>query len=500
MRKQGSRDLAAPLPRRTSSGPGVIGRKSFSGNVDFPLKHRYVPGTTIEKPPNNYETGIIAILKHPLNLLVLCLPGGIYAYVTGLGESYVFWLNFLAMIPLAKILGDATEELQASLKNDMLAGLLNATFGNAVEMVITVQTLRAGLLDVVKATLLGSVLSNVLLVLGASFLCGGIWSIGAKNGSVSNRLPVKAPRVGYATDGRAATCGDLDALRGPGRISIRNAGTIDMAAILAVGAEGEGAPGGMNLNVGEKIQSFSVLGALVNTSMLLISCMSFSLITVFQSVNEDHSDEYRDRTLLPVSRISSIIIMMAYVAYIVFQLVTHRGAMNDTGGDEGEDDGVDHLSVGTAVLLLFFTTVIVAICSELLVDAIKGMSEGCNLSTHFIGIILLPFVGNACEHAAAVRFAVQDKLGLSVSIAIGSSTQIALFVVPFSVLAGWFIGVPMDLNFGTLNTSMITLSVVVVLSMVVDGQSNWLQGYLLCSVYVIIAVMYAYLPDHGKVS
>lgn len=113
------------------------------------------------------------------------------------------------------------------------------------------------------------------------------------------------------------------------------------------------------------------------------------------------------------------------------------------------------------------------------------------------GIILLPIVGNACEHAAAVRFAMQDKLGLSVSIAVGSSTQIALFVVPFSVLIGWACGRSMDLDFGTLNTSMITLSVIVLLSMVVDGQSNWLQGYLLCSVYAIIAVMYWYLPDYS---
>merc|ERR1712070_1227947 len=98
--------------------------------------------------------------------------------------------------------------------------------------------------------------------------------------------------------------------------------------------------------------------------------------------------------------------------------------------------------------------------------------------------------GNACEHAAAVRFAVQDKLGLSVSIAVGSSTQIALFVVPLSVVIGWFMQSPMDLNFGALNSALITLSVVVVLSMVVDGHSNWFQGYLLCTVYTIVAVMF----------
>merc|ERR1719456_13972 len=123
--------------------------------------------------------------------------------------------------------------------------------------------------------------------------------------------------------------------------------------------------------------------------------------------------------------------------------------------------------------LMFLTTAIVAYLSEVLVHAIRGVIDQAHLSEHFIGIILLPIVGNACEHAAAVRFAMQDKLGLSVSIAIGSSTQIALFVVPFSVLIGWAIDAPMNLNFGMLNTSVMTLSVIVVLSMVVDGHSNW---------------------------
>merc|ERR1712048_1010472 len=167
--------------------------------------------------------------------------------------------------------------------------------------------------------------------------------------------------------------------------------------------------------------------------------------------------------------------------------------MADEGGDDEEEDA--HFTVFHSVFILFLTTAIVAWASDLLVDAISGMTEGGHLSEHFIGIILLPIVGNACEHAAAVRFAVQDKLGLSVSIAVGSSTQIALFVVPFSVITGWFLKKPMDLNFGLFNTSVITLSIVVVLSMVVDGQSNWLQGYLLMSVYSVLAVMYWFLPN-----
>lgn len=246
---------------------------------------------------------------------------------------------------------------------------------------------------------------------------------------------------------------------------------------------------------GGKIQSFSMLGALVNTSMLLVSCLCFNLVTIFRMVLLSPDDDDPD-IVLPVSRWSSVIIMMAYVAYIIFQLVTHRDAMAEDGcDDDNEEEG--SIGTSTAVMLLIGTTAVIAYCSQLLLQAVSGIvsREGSFMSEHFIGIILLPIVGNACEHAAAVRFAVEDKLGLSVSIAVGSSTQIALFVVPLSVVMGWCMDVPMDLNFGVLNSTLITLSVVVVLSMVVDGQSNWLQGYLLCSVYAIIAIMYYELPN-----
>merc|ERR1712099_165973 len=114
------------------------------------------------------------------------------------------------------------------------------------------------------------------------------------------------------------------------------------------------------------------------------------------------------------------------------------------------------------------------VSSELLVSAIEGVTENAHVSQHFIGIILLPIVGNACEHASAVRFAIMDMPGLSLGIAVGSSTQIALFVVPFSVLIGWMIDQPMTLDFGSLNTTVISISTIVVLSVVVDGKANWL--------------------------
>merc|ERR1712176_156787 len=149
--------------------------------------------------------------------------------------------------------------------------------------------------------------------------------------------------------------------------------------------------------------------------------------------------------------------------------------------------------------MMLLTTLVVAFSSELLIGSLEGVVEEAGISQHFIGIILLPIVGNACEHASAIRFAIMDKPGLSIGIAVGSSTQISLFVVPFSVLTGWIIQQPMDLNFGSLNTTVMSISVIVVLSVVVDGMANWLQGYLLMSGYFIIAVLYWHLPNDLKV-
>jgi len=262
--------------------------------------------------------------------------------------------------------------------------------------------------------------------------------------------------------------------------------------------------------VGEKVQTFSVMSAMVNTSLLLLSCLSLSLVTVFYS--ETHSGDIvkharslgmkvsaADDVVLEVSRTCAIAMMMSYVAYIFFQLVTHREAMtDDEGGGEGEEEEPPMLSINAAISLMVFVTLLVAYSSEMLVKSLEEVVDTLGISSHFIGIILLPIVGNACEHASAIRFAIQDKPSLSIGIAVGSSTQIALFVVPFSVLYGWCMDMPMDLNFGSLNTTVLCLSVIVVLSIVVDGSATWLQGYLLVSAYLVIAVLYWHLPDKIK--
>mmetsp|Transcript_37439 Transcript_37439/g.82116 ORF Transcript_37439/g.82116 Transcript_37439/m.82116 type:complete len:476 (+) Transcript_37439:57-1484(+) len=431
---------------------------------------RFIKGSSERKPPNVDGTGFMAHLRHPLSALLLCLPLGIAAHYLEWGNLTVFWMNFFAMVPLAKILGDATEELAAGLHNDMVAGLLNATFGNAVEIVITVQTLRAGLFSVVKATLLGSVLSNLLLVLGMSFFFGGI---------VSSVVPGKKPQL------LAASSSMVD-----GRRSSLVAGS--MSNIPSRIPEIEQNHSGL---VTEKVQTFSTMNALVNTSMLLLSCLSFTLVTIFYETTHFDGRHEMEEVLLPVSRICSVIIMVAYCAYIVFQLVTHREAMSEGEEEGGEEGEQPTMSISGSILVMFLTTIVISFSSEMLVDTISDLTEQAHISQQFIGIVLLPIVGNACEHAAAVRFAIQDKPGLSIGIAVGSSTQIALFVVPFSVLAGWFLGLAMDLNFGAMNTAVMNLSVIVVLSVVVDGQANWLQGYLLMSAYCVIAVLFWFVPN-----
>merc|ERR1719379_227029 len=163
--------------------------------------------------------------------------------------------------------------------------------------------------------------------------------------------------------------------------------------------------------------------------------------------------------------------------------------------DEGDGDDAEEaaLSVTASICVMGACTLIIAYSSEQLVESLGEVVEQLGISSHFIGIILLPIVGNACEHASAIRFAIQDKPGLSIGIAVGSSTQISLFVVPLSVLMGWWLDKPMDLNFGSLNTTVLNLSVIVVLSIVVDGSATWLQGYLLVSAYLLIGVLYWHL-------
>jgi len=403
-----------------------------------------------------------SICLHPFSVLLLTFPLGVVALVYGWGPSITFWLNIFAMIPLAKILGDATEELADAIENDTLSGLLNATLGNAVEMILCVQTLRKGLLNVVKATLLGSILSNNLLVLGTSFFLGGL---------SPSRFLVGRHHIIH-TDGDNAK--DLHNRRYSGMTADEKALENPARCITL-----------------EKEQFFTVKGALVNMSMQLLSMMTIALPTVLGTFGHESQTEKE----LLVSRFGACVIASSYIAYLVFHLVTHKGMLaKDERNAQvgGEDDGGVEPKLGAAasILLMTVVTIMIAVSSEVLVDSMDEVISKAHLPPEFIGVVLLPFAGNACEHASALRFAMIDRPGLAIGIAVGSSTQISLFVIPFAVLFGWCIDQPMDLNFGIQNLAVLFLSTITVLSLVLDGRANWLKGFLLMNAYAFTGLLY----------
>jgi len=287
-----------------------------------------------------------------------------------------------------------------------------------VEMIITVQTLLANQLKVVKATLLGSILSNLLLVLGCALFAGGC-------------------------------------LHRPS-------------------------------------QKFSKQAASANVSLLLLSATSLALPACFYKTVVNPESHQEMELTLTISRVISLILLSCYMAFLFFSFVTHKDA--ETSEDEDEEENEEPLPAWLALILLVVTTLLVAFTSEFMVGAIDGIVDQWDIGKEFIGMILLPIVGNACEHFGAVRMAISDKLDITIGIAVGSATQMSLFVVPFAVLMGWAMDVPMDLNFGALNTIIMCASVIVAFSILNDGESNWLGGFMLTAAYLIVCTLYWYYP------
>eukprot|EP00388_Colpodella_angusta_P009937 GDKJ01026145.1.p1 GENE.GDKJ01026145.1~~GDKJ01026145.1.p1 ORF type:complete len:430 (+),score=127.07 GDKJ01026145.1:41-1330(+) len=349
-----------------------------------------------------------------VSYLLVFVPIGFLSEHYGMSAGWRFFLNFVALIPLANALGNATEEL-ALHTGETIGGLLNATFGNAVEMIITIQALRAGMIDLVKGTLLGSVLSNLLLVLGMSFFFAGI----------------KFPE-----------------------------------------------------------SKFNAQGAGANVSLLLLSTLGITLPSLFR-----YQPGATFEDVLHVSRVSSLLIGGVYILFLVFQLITHSALFADQADEDDEEEEIAVISAPTAMGMLAFITLLTSFTSDVLVDSVQEFTVDFNVSQLFIGIILLPLAGNAVEHWTAVSVAMKDKLDLSLGVAAGSSTQIALLVIPFAVVTGWICGVDMALDFSLVEVSVLFISVLIVMAIVQDGKSNWLEGVMLCVAYMIIAVLFWYSPD-----
>jgi len=398
---------------------GAAGVKGGSGSdlggVDK-IKAAFRPPKNSNVPEKSYcaknTEALVSMLgeKLPMTAFVL-VPLGQWVSYMKYGPGIIFLVNFLAIIPLASILGAATEAL-ACHTGQLVGGLLNATFGNAVEMIMCIQAVKIGLVRVVQGNLLGSILSNLLLVLGMSIFASG---------------------------------------------TIR------------------------------KTQKFNKAGAASNMTCQLVASISVCLPTCFAAVATS-----REGSVLMISRICSVFLMAVYGMFLFFMLRTHADLFADEGEEEEEESG---LSPFFSVLMLFVATLLVFICSECLIDSIHGVSEDYGLSKSFIGVILLPIVGNAAEHATAVTCAYKGMMDLALGVAVGSSTQIALFVVPCAILAGWFYDQPMDLDFSTFDAVVQMLTVFLVSQVLSHGETNWLHGAMLMTVYVFIATQCLFILD-----
>lgn len=398
----------------------------------FDTKH--TPGTDSENfAVRSLAYGLhvtkVTLLSSYVNFLLVMVPIGIIAGHLEWSATAVFTINFLAIIPLAAVLSFATEELSVKL-GETLGGLMNATFGNAVELIVSIVALKDGQIEVVQSSMLGSILSNLLLVMGMCFFFGGL---------------VHRGRNGQGTE-----------------------------------------------------QRFSSAVAQTTCSLMTLSSASLVLPAALYAILDQSRSDNGKKTdsILVLSRGTAIILLLLYVLYLVFQLRTHSNLFEPESQNNAEDHEEEEPSLGpiAATVVLVVVTVLVAICAEYLVGSIESIVETTHISRAFIGLILIPIVGNAAEHVTAVVVALRNKMDLAMGVAIGSSIQIALFMTPFLVIVGWIIGQDMTLHFETFETVAFAVSVLVVTYTVQDGQSNYLEGAMLLGLYIIIAVAFYSVP------
>jgi len=335
-----------------------------------------------------------------VSLIAIVLDFGLHA-----SESVVFIASAIAILGLAWVVGLSTERL-GSLTGPQVGGILNATFGNIAELIIAFFALQAGLIDVVKASLTGSIIGNLLLVLGASVLVGGL-----RHGT----------------------------------------------------------------------QTFSAKVAGANAALLVVAAIGLFIPAIFAFTTSKPDQG----SLTEESVLVALALIVGYALSLIFQFSNP----SDTLGGHGEPSG--HAgpmwSGRVAVAILLVAAGLLALLSEILVSSISGFIESFNLTPFFVGVVLIPTIGNLAEHLVAVQLAAKDKMEFAMAVAYGSSLQVALFVAPLLVLIGVVIGQPMNLVFTPLEVAAVAAAVGISALIALDGESNWLEGALLMIVYLILA-------------
>ena len=342
------------------------------------------------------------------NWLLILAPVSIVGRLAFHQDLLVFLTAAGAIIPLAGLIGRGTEEL-ALHAGPRVGGLLNATFGNVTELIIAIFLIVQGEIDVVKASLTGSILGNLLLVLGVSFLVGGIK---------------------------------------------------------------------------HREQGFNAQAAGVHSTSMVLAVIGLFMPALFVLTTGRH--DFVEREV--VSATVAAILMSLYAAALLFTMVTHEHLFR---APAEEDEA--KWSVRAALLLLLAATALVAVESELLVGALEPALKDLGLSKFFVGLILVPIIGNAAEHSSAVLFALKNKLDVTLEIAIGSSTQIALFVAPALVFISLAAGHPMDFVFTTFEVAAVGLSTLIVAFISLDGRANWLEGAQLLGAYAIMGISFFFV-------
>ncbi|MGH2980210.1 MAG: calcium/proton exchanger [Solirubrobacterales bacterium] len=352
-------------------------------------------------------------------ILVPLIPAAIVLEFAHASATAIFAAAALGIVPTAALMGKATEELAAR-SGPGVGGFLNVTFGNFPELVIAFFALIEGLQEVVKASIIGSIIGNILLVLGASMFIGGL-------------------RRDKQTFNRAA--------------------------------------------------------ANAQSAMLLLALTALVMPAVFELVvggrlprPTEELVEY-DSTVEHLSLAVAIVLIVSYIAGLIFSLRTHRALFNPHSEEQEEADW----TVRRAIVALAIAGVAVGVMSEILVGSISEAGESLGLSEFFIGAVVVAIVGNAAEHWVAVLVAAKDKMDLAVNIAVGSSTQIALFVAPVLVLLSFVFGPsPMPLVFNGFELAAIVFAILIADRVTAEGESNWFEGLQLLAVYVVVALAFAF--------
>ncbi|MGI8542526.1 MAG: calcium/proton exchanger [Aridibacter sp.] len=377
------------------------------------------------------ETKTSSWLKPSLDWLLIFVPIAIaLRFIPGLNyPTALFIVACLAIIPLAGWMGKATEHLAEHLGQG-IGSLLNATFGNAAELIIALFALSKGLEGVVKASITGSIIGNILLVLGLSILLGGFKF---------------------------------------------------------------------------KEQKFNRTAASMSATALTLGAIALLIPTVFHLVAANVPVAQGGWTPAKEQNLSlaiAIVLFLTYCGTLAFSLITHKhlfigealqGAAQKVGHEE-EESG-EHWTKNKSIIVLVVATAFVALIAEFLVGAVEAARGALGFTEVFVGVIVVAIIGNAAEHSSAILMALRNKMDLSVGIAVGSSLQIALFVAPLLVFASYFFGTPMNLEFTIPEVVAVFASILIVEQICSDGESNWIEGVQLLSVYAILAILFYFLPD-----